>query len=180
MFEGQTVLKYRNSAIALSGITSDPPRRGDSISFVKGNHRAPRDIRVVAKNAATLLRGNLADIDAEKETATFAADNDNSKTFAIVLDDVVSCEKKMLKKSEPVEGLLHDGKLYGICRTKDLFLDSKLESKGKERPKLNLTVRKGLGGKIQAQSMMAKGPDGTAGFQDGWTKRISQYATPQA
>ena len=28
-----------------------------------------------------------------------------------------------------------------------------------------------------AQSMMAKGPDGTTGFAAGWTKRTSQYAT---
>jgi len=179
MFEGQTILKFRNGAIALSGIGSGLPHRGDSISFVKGNNQAPRDIRVVAKNSATLLRGNLTDIDAEKETATFTADNDNKK-YDVVLKDVVSCEKKMLnQKSEPVEGLVHDGKLYGICRTKDLFLDSKIEFKGKERPKLNLTVRRGLGGKIQAQSMMAKGPDKTIGFEEGWTKRISQYATLQ-
>jgi len=187
MFDGQTVLKYKSGAIAISGIGSDVPRRGDSISFSKGN-RVLRDIRVVTKNSATLLRGNLSDIDTEKEVATFTSDEDDKKKYDIVLKDVVSCERKMLKKSEPVEGLVHDGKLYGICRTKDLFLESKIGtkgkdqigSKGKERPKLNLTVRRGLGGKIQAQSMMAKGPDGTSGFQEGWTKRISQYANPQA
>ena len=29
-----------------------------------------------------------------------------------------------------------------------------------------------------AQSGMAKGPDGTCGFVDGWTKRKSPYAPP--
>lgn len=66
-----------------------------------------------------------------------------------------------------------------VCRTVDLYLDSTIGSGlKKERPKLNLTVKKelkGLGGKIIAQSGMAKGPDGTDGFQIGWTTRVSQF-----
>ena len=70
-----------------------------------------------------------------------------------------------------------------VCRTKDIRLASsfnkdKSGSSGglKERPKLNLTVKKelqGMGGKIMAQSRMAKGPDGTNGFVHGWTSRLS-------
>ena len=41
---------------------------------------------------------------------------------------------------------------------------------------LNLTVKKDRGGTIMAQSMMAKGPDGTIGFKPGWTTRVSRYA----
>ena len=70
-----------------------------------------------------------------------------------------------------------------VCRTKDLYLTSKVTAAGaRQRPKLNLTVKKelkdGLGGQIMAQSGMAKGPDGTCGFVDGWTKRKSPYAPP--
>merc|ERR1712154_145489 len=125
-------------------------------------------------NAATLLRGRLSAIDGDK--ATFIGDSENEEQkYAVRMQDVVSCDKSLLKDLEPVEALVHDERLYGICRTKDLFLESKITSSG-TRPKLNLTVRKGLGGKIQAQSMMAKGPDkGTNGFKKGWTTRVSKY-----
>ena len=46
-----------------------------------------------------------------------------------------------------------------VCRTADLYLTSSIGSGLKQRPQLNLTVRKelkGLGGKIIAQSGMAK------------------------
>ncbi len=47
-----------------------------------------------------------------------------------------------------------------VCRTADLYLNSSIGSGvKKERPRLNLTVKqelKGLGGKIIAQSGMAK------------------------
>jgi len=39
-------------------------------------------------------------------------------------------------------------------------------------------LKDGLGGQIMAQSGMAKGPDGTCGFVDGWTKRKSPHAPP--
>ena len=67
-----------------------------------------------------------------------------------------------------------------VCRTRDLYLTSKVSGTGAgQRPKLNLTVKKELkDGLIMAQSGMAKGPDGTCGFVDGWTKRKSPYAPP--
>ena len=61
----------------------------------------------------------------------------------------------------------------------DLYLESKVDRSNKLRPKLNLTVKKDRGGKIMAQSMMAKGPDGTPGFASGWTTRVSKYAAQQ-
>lgn len=74
---------------------------------------------------------------------------------------------------------------HKVCRTKDIFLASSIGRKSsgssggiKERPKLNLTVKKelqGMGGQIMAQSRMAKGPDGTDGFVAGWTTRVSTY-----
>jgi hypothetical protein len=75
---------------------------------------------------------------------------------------------------------------HTVCRTKDISLASSFgrDSSGigsgpKERPKLNLTVKKelqGMGGQIMAQSRMAKGPDGTNGFESGWTTRVSKHA----
>merc|ERR1711862_1048891 len=93
--------------------------------------------------------------------------------------EVISCDVSVLKEKDSVEGILHDGSIYGICRIVDLYLETKLDSKHgaarKERPRLNLTVKKDRGGKIMAQSMMAKGPDGSNGFAPGWTSRISMF-----
>jgi len=179
-------LGYRNGSIAIhgSGATSamdgsTNPRRGDLVSFVKGRKRnTVRDIRVESRHKATLLRGRLEDIkrseteDGEnKGTAKFIAATEREETYDIDLVEVVSCDAKVLKEKESVEGVLHEGKIFGICRTCDLYLSSKLGTSHKERPKLNLTVKKDRGGTIIAQSMMAKGPDGTNGFKTGWTKR---------
>ena len=49
--------------------------------------------------------------------------------------------------------------LFTVCRVTDLYLDSKVGTGKKERPRLNLTVKKelqGMGGKIVAQSGLAK------------------------
>lgn len=92
------------------------------------------------------------------------------------LSEVVSCEIEVLKEGTAVEGVLHDGCIVGICRNADLYLESTIVGGRKERPKLNLRVLQGLGGKIIAQSCMAKGPDGTLGFNPGWTTRVSKYA----
>ena len=169
-----TLVSYKNGAIAIHGAGassvadgSNAPRRGDLVSFVKAKSgRGVRDIRVVERGAATLQRGRLEEIkltpDKESSspgTAKFIASTEKEEEFDIDLAEVVSCDVTILKDKESVEGILHDGKIYGICRTSDLYLGSKVGSH-KERPKLNLTVRKelkkNLGGKIMAQSMMAK------------------------
>lgn len=170
-----TLVSYKNGALAIHGAGassaadgSGAPRRGDLVSFVKGRSgRTVRDIRVVTRGAATLQRGRLEDIkltpNDEKSspgTAKFIAATEKEEEYEIDLADVVSCDVSILKDKESVEGIVHDGKIYGICRTADRYLGSKLGTGHKERPKLNLTVRKelkqNLGGKIMAQSMMAK------------------------
>ncbi|KAL3912182.1 MAG: hypothetical protein SGILL_006985, partial [Bacillariaceae sp.] len=185
-------LGYRNGSIAIHGAGatssmdgSTNPRRGDLVSFVKGRKRnTVRDIRVESRQKAEFLRGRLEDIkrvDTEdsknKGTAKFIAATEKQEVYDIDLVEVVSCDAKVLKDKESVEGVLYEGKIYGVCRTCDLYLTSKLGTSHKERPKLNLTVKKDRGGKIMAQSMMAKGPDGTNGFPSGWTTRRSQYAS---
>mmetsp|Transcript_16330 Transcript_16330/g.30917 ORF Transcript_16330/g.30917 Transcript_16330/m.30917 type:complete len:215 (+) Transcript_16330:107-751(+) len=83
--------------------------------------------------------------------------------------------------SYPQEQEQEQDKIVGICRTADLYLKSAIFGSGgtlRERPKLNLTVKKelqNLGGKIIAQSCMAKGPDGSMGFHSGWTSRVSKF-----
>ena len=91
------------------------------------------------------------------------------------MTEIVSCDPSVLKDKEAVEGILYEGQIYGIARTADLYLESKLGIGHNERPKLNLTVKKDLGGKIVAQSMMAAGPDGSTGFAVGWTTRTSRF-----
>ena len=89
----------------------------------------------------------------------------------------MSCEGKVLKSGDEIEAILYSNEIYGIARTKDLYLASKVNSSvgaGASRPKLNLTVKselKNMGGQIMAQSSMAAGPDGTIGFKAGWTSR---------
>jgi len=157
----------------------DAPKRGDLVTFSKGKGGKAKEVRVKKRLAATKIAGKLNDISKENDTATFLAAKGGK--FGICLSDVVSCEKDTLKDNEAVEGIQHDGKIVGICRSADLYLESTIVtgSAKKERPKLNLTVKrelKGLGGKIIAQSGMAKGPDGTNGFADGWTSRESKFA----
>eukprot|EP00536_Pseudo-nitzschia_multiseries_P008740 jgi/Psemu1/21292/gm1.21292_g len=189
-------ISYTNGSIAIygAGATSSMdgstnPKRGDLVSFVKGRKRkSARDIRIVKREKAILQRGRLENIQIietedknNKGKAQFVAATENQEVYEIDLADVVSCSASILKEKESMEGILHEGKIYGLCRTSDLYLTSKLvvgSGKNRQRPKLNLTVRKDRGGTIMAQSMMAKGPDGTIGFKSGWTKLVSQYTLP--
>lgn len=185
---------FKNGSIAIHGTGVTPtmdgsanPKRGDLVSFVKGRKtRTARDVRIVKREAAFLQRGRLENIqviDTEekknKGKAQFIAATENQEVYDIDLAEVVSCAASILKEKESVEGILHEGKVYGLCRTSDLYLTSKLlggSGKNRERPKLNLTVKRDRGGKIMAQSMMAKGPDASIGFMAGWTNRVSLYA----
>jgi cold shock CspA family protein len=184
-------LRYINGAIAIHGAGSASsadgstnPRRGDLVSFMKGkNGQGVRDVRIVERAAATLRRGRLEEISLDSGanesggSAKFVAANEGGEVYEVDLSEMVSCDPTQLKEKELVEGILHDGCIYGLCRAADLYLESKMGSGKKERPKLNLIVKKDKGGKIMAQSMMAKGPDGTNGFAAGWTNRLSQYAS---
>ncbi|KAL7466137.1 hypothetical protein ACHAXS_006432, partial [Conticribra weissflogii] len=107
-------------------------------------------------------RGSLVELNLSENTAVFLS-SENGGKYSIRLSEVVSCDKSLLQENEQVDGIFHEGKIFGICRTKDLFLSSSFgrNSSGssgglKERPKLNLTVKREMGGKIMAQSLMAK------------------------
>jgi len=182
---------YKNGSIAIRGpgsnFSNDSSanlRRGDLVSFLKGRKRkSAREIKVIKRQAATLQRGRLENIELidtedkkNKGNAKFIAETDEEEVYDINLAEVVSCTASILKEKEVLEGIVHEGRVYGLCRINDLYLASKTgHGKSKQRQKLNLTVKKDRGGTIMAQSMMAKGPDGTNGFKAGWTKRISRY-----
>jgi len=188
-----THLRYKLSSMALrsqaAGVTTnrpEGPRRGDLVSFSKTKGaKLLKDIRIEKMDAATTVRGVLVDIKTEENKAVFVS-TENDQQYDVNLTEVVSCDKSLLQENEQVDGILHEGKLFGVCRTKDIFLISSFgrnssgSSSGglKERPRLNLTVKKelqGMGGQIMAQSGMAKGPDATIGFVPGWTKRLSPH-----
>jgi hypothetical protein len=183
-----THIRYKVSSVMTSR-GSSAPKRGDLVSFGKTRGaKLVKDIRVDKPSAATSVRGILTDIDTDAGTAVFASSSSDTNPtikYEINLAEVVSCDKSLLKDKEQVDGILHEGKIFGVCRTKDIYLASSFgrNSSGssgglKERPRLNLTVKKelqGMGGQIMAQSRMAKGPDGTNGFAFGWTGRTSLY-----
>jgi hypothetical protein len=190
-------LRYKNGALAVHGSGSTSindeksyPKRGDIVSFVKAKSgKGVRDIRVVSRAAANLLRGRLEDIKVEEDpnaetgksgSAKFIAATNVEEIYDVSLSEVVSCDASLLKEKETVEAIVHESALYGICRTVDLYLESKLGASHRERPKLNLVVKKDRGGTIIAQSMISKGPDGTDGFASGWTARVSQFSNQAA
>ena len=159
------------------------PRRGDLVSFVKAKSgNGVRNVRVVTNDAAVMQRGHLENIiissgedPSSYGIAKFVVTSDPQMEYMVDLKEVLSCDISLLKEQESVEGILHEGQIFGICRTSDRYLESKHGLRNQERPKLNLTIRKGLGGTIMAQSGMAKGPDGTMGFAEGWTSRACLY-----
>jgi len=179
---------YRSSSTMANNRRNDGPKRGDLVTFGKtSGAKLVKDIRVEKMGAATSVRGIMTDINKEDDTAVFVSSDDHVGRYEIKLAEVVSCDKALLKDKEQVDGILHEGKIFGVCRTKDIHLASSFGRRPggsnisgglKERPKLNLTVKKelqGMGGKIMAQSRMAKGPDGTNGFAPGWTNRMSPH-----
>lgn len=182
-------VKYRSVGVAVRGAgASSPidagvaPRRGDLVSFVKGkgSNKTARDIRLVTRSSARAVRGHLKKISLEEETAEFVSTNYSNELYSVNLKEVISCDVKLLNENTEVEGILYEDKIFGVCRTTDLYLNSKVKTGMKERPRLNLTVRKELqdmGGKIVAQSGLASGPDGSFGFARGWTKRVSKFAS---
>lgn len=179
---GKIHLHYQNGGLALHGAgapttmdSSTNPRRGDLVSFVKsrGNSDGVRDIRVVTRAAATLVRGKLQAVDQQKETANFVGSvAGDIKEYEIDLKEVVSCEPKQLKDQIEVEGIFHGEAIHGICRATDLRLETKLGTGRKERAKLNLAVKKDKKGQIMAQSMMAKVSDG----DEDWTACYNLYS----
>eukprot|EP00804_Cyclotella_cryptica_P023015 CCRYP_000285-RA/>CCRYP_000285-RA protein AED:0.12 eAED:-0.03 QI:0/0/0/0.66/0.4/0.5/6/0/718 len=176
-----THVRYKLSSLAHRGPSDynenrpDGPRRGDLVFFgkTKGAKWA-KDIRIEKLDAANTVKGVLVDIKPDENTAVFVSSDTDTK-YNISLSAVVSCEKSLLREKQEVNGVLHDGKIFGVCRMKDIFLTSCLakNSSGsnngpKQRPKLNLTVKRSC--------KEWEGPDGTIGFVHGWTKRLSPNA----
>lgn len=159
-------------------------------------------------SAVTKLIGTLTSIDKERQTAIFQLDNNHHKnnndssklsspsssSYTISTEEILGCNMSSLTSTTQVEAMCYQNNIYGICRLSDLYLAlSKNKSKTstispnfkgqqQQRPRLNLTVRKELGGKVIAQSSMAKGPStdsggdgGNHGFVTGWTKRCSRF-----
>jgi hypothetical protein len=198
-YKTSSLSTYQPGAMMTDFASTLTPHRGDLVSFVKGKNSTSQDgnaivreVRMITRGAATLLRGRLqwiSDSTASDEKngttstrAQFHCDDAHdvatSQIFDVPSSEIISCDPSMIKDQERVEGILYEGKIYGIARLTDLYIGSKFTSVGpnsKGRQKLNLTVKKDLGGKIVAQSMMAKGPDGTKGFVSGWTARISRF-----
>lgn len=173
-----TIVRYRVMDVAhrggTIGMVGDVPRRGDLVSFLQKQDKSPRDIRIVRKDVVETVRGTVSYLEEVDESikGTIVAEQGET-SFGFDGGDVVGCDVKLLKTGEKIEGILHNGKLVGISRLADLYLESKIGNGRKERPKLNLTVKKDRGGTIMAQSSMAQGPDGTNGFAPGWTVRTS-------
>ena len=114
-----THIRYKLSSVASRGYSngrSDGPKRGDLVSFGKTKGvNLVKDIRVEKAAAATSLRGTLTDINIDNDTAVFVSlmENNETKKYEINLTEVVSCDKKMLKDQEQVDGVLYEGKIYG-------------------------------------------------------------------
>jgi hypothetical protein len=195
-YKASSLSMYQPGAMMTDVAKSLTPKRGDLVSFVKiknmpnpnsTNHTdvVIREIRLMTKGAASLIRGKLEWLSdnecgntVDDRRARFVCDDDPQTTYDIRASEIVSCDPLLIKDQELVEGILYEGRLFGVVRITDLYIESKYSgANNKERPKLNLTVKKDLGGKIVAQSMMAKGPDGTNGFAPGWTQRISRFLT---
>jgi len=148
-----THLAYNNEAGPKNG---EPPRRGDLVSFFK-SYGVAKDVKLIQKSAGNLVKGRLRGIDKTNGFATFVPSPDfcGPASFHLKSSEVVGCAFDFLKDNESVEGVVHQGRLYGVCRLSNLYLETKM-GKRTERPRLNLAVRKGAGGKIIAQSCMAK------------------------
>jgi len=192
IYKTSSIIAARGFSAGTNNRHNDWPKRGDLVSFGKTRGtKLVKDIRVERVGAATTVKGVLTDTNKEDDTAVFALSDNDGARYDIKLTEVVSCDKSLLKDKEQVDGILHEGKIFGVCRTKDIYLASSFGRKSdgssssgglKERPKLNLTVKKelqGMGGQIMAQSRMAKGPDGTNGFAPGWTTRVSPHAVKE-
>jgi hypothetical protein len=176
----RTHLFYNTASLLHRGAGSKLPRRGDLVSFTRDKNGKVKNIRVVKESAAPMVRGVIKQATESEVVAVF--NTNQSDSISVVLTEISGCSLNSLKGQESVEGILYEGVIYGVCKTSDLYLSSSnIQSSTKERTRLNLTVKKELvdsGGKIIAQSSMAKGPDGTTGFNFGWTTRNSFISPP--
>jgi len=115
-----THLGYKLSSMAArvfstgSGASrGDGPKRGDLVSFSKTKGaRMVKDIRIEKMGAATSVAGILVDVDKDNDSAIFVSSENDTK-YKIKLTEVVSCEISLLKDKEQVDGILHEGKIFG-------------------------------------------------------------------
>ena len=146
------------------------------VSFIKGKGGRLRDVTVIKHVSIDILKGTPTDININEGEAKFNSLSKEPNIYEISLSEVISCNIKILNEKDYVEGIFHDGNIFGVCRTADLYLESTLEKGLTERPRLNITVKKSLkdfGGKIIAQPGMAKGSDGINSYRQGWITRRS-------
>ena len=71
-----------------------------------------KDIRIEKMGAATSVVGILVDVDKDNDSAIFVSSENDTK-YKIKLTEVVSCEISLLKNNEQVDGILHEGKIFG-------------------------------------------------------------------
>lgn len=71
-----------------------------------------KDIRIEKMGAATSMVGILVDVDKDNDSAIFLSSENDTK-YKIKLTEVVSCEISLLKDKEQVDGILHEGKIFG-------------------------------------------------------------------
>ena len=140
-------------------------KRGDLVCF---NYKkgTVKDLRLLEQQKAVLVKAVLSKINAGVGILT----HDNSTT-TIHMSEIVGCEIGQLTEGTEVEFVSYQNQAFGVARIKDLYLAKPRTS----RLKLNLKVKKQMGGVVQSQSKMARGPDGTYGFAPGWTTRQSEY-----
>merc|ERR1712194_152357 len=64
-------VKYQTGSVASSRGACDNPHRGDLVSFTKGKNAVAKDVRIIKKADATIVKGRLHKVNREKGTALF-------------------------------------------------------------------------------------------------------------
>ena len=122
-----THVTYTNTSAGMTSASVDrtrAPRRGDLVTFVAGKKKGGAgvssvcNIRVTKPVGATIIRGNLSDINKENKEAVFQASTAGRERYRMQFCEVVSCDPSILKNGEDVEGILHDGNIFGGKSTK--------------------------------------------------------------
>ena len=117
-----THVTYTNTSAGMTSASVDrtrAPRRGDLVTFVAGKKKggvgvsSVSNIRVTKPVGATIIRGTLSDISREKKEAVFQASTAGKERYTMKFGEVVSCDPSILKVGEDVEGILHDGNIFG-------------------------------------------------------------------
>lgn len=106
-------LAARSQSTDVNAGRSDGPKRGDLVSFskVKGSNLV-KDIRITQQGAATRVTGTLISIDKEADAAIFVSAEPEMK-YDIKLTEVVSCDKSLINENEKVDGIMHEGRIFG-------------------------------------------------------------------